>query len=78
MQTITLSAHFDGQQIRLDEPYELAAGSQLLVTIVPAKAADDRAWEQLAMQNLERAYGEAEPDYSPADVKQPNPDYAGS
>ena len=40
MQTITLSAHFDGQQIRLDEPYELAAGSQLFITIVPAKTAD--------------------------------------
>ena len=46
MQTITLSAHFDGQQIRLDEPYELAAGSQLFITIVPATTADDDAWDE--------------------------------
>ncbi|SET44527.1 hypothetical protein [Hymenobacter actinosclerus] len=40
MQTITLSAHFDGQQIQLDEPFELEPGSQLWITVVPAQTAE--------------------------------------
>ena len=44
MQTITLSAHFDGQQIRLDEPFELEPGSQLMVTIIPPTEAQQ--WDQ--------------------------------
>ena len=78
MQTITLSAHFDGQQIQLDEPFMLEPGSQLMVTILPGREAERVAWQQLSGQGLARSYGDEEPDYSLADVKQPNPEYAGS
>ena len=44
MQTITLSAHFDGHQIRLDEPFALEPGSQLMITIIPS--AEARKWDQ--------------------------------
>lgn len=44
MQTITLSAHFDGQQIQLDEPFALEPGSQLMVTIIPS--AEAQKWDQ--------------------------------
>ncbi|MBC8083186.1 MAG: hypothetical protein H7Z21_08245 [Hymenobacter sp.] len=74
MQTITLSAHFDGQHIQLDEPFALKPGSQLLVTVVPAVDAERNAWHQLSAQGLERAYGPDESDYSLADVKRINPD----
>ena len=40
MPAITLKAHFDGKEIKLDEPYELAADAQLLVTILPPAKSD--------------------------------------
>jgi AbrB family looped-hinge helix DNA binding protein len=40
-----------------------------------AAAAEPRAWGRLAAQQLEKAYGAAEPDYSPSLIKEPNPEY---
>jgi hypothetical protein len=37
MKTVTLSAHFDGKHIQLDEPFKLAPEARLLVTVVPAE-----------------------------------------
>lgn len=34
MLTVLLQAHFDGQQIVLDEPYNLPANARLLVTLL--------------------------------------------
>lgn len=34
-------------------------------------------WQYTAAQNLARAYGDEEPTYTIADLKRPNPDYAG-
>ena len=36
MSSITLKAHFDGQSIHLDEPFELTQDAQLLVTVLPS------------------------------------------
>jgi AbrB family looped-hinge helix DNA binding protein len=38
-------------------------------------AAEQQAWSGLAARQLERAYGEAEPDYSANLIKEPNPEY---
>lgn len=38
-------------------------------------AAEQQAWGRLAARQLERAYGEAEPDYSSNLIKEPNPEY---
>jgi len=35
MKTVTLTAHFDGEHIQLDEPFQLSPEARLLVTIVP-------------------------------------------
>ena len=44
-----------------------------------AKVAHQQAdWEGFAAQNLTRAYSEDEPTYTVADLKQTNPNYAGS
>lgn len=66
MPDITLKAHFDGQNIKLDEPNELPRDSQLLVTVLaPTELDQERAeWFDLSMQGLARAYGDDEPDYS--------------
>jgi hypothetical protein len=44
MPTVTLQAHYDGEHIVLDEPYEIPPNSSLMVTLVPA-AADSESEE---------------------------------
>jgi hypothetical protein len=74
MPAVTLKAHYDGERIVLDEPFELTPDSPLMVTVLPT-AADDQSghaqWTALSAQNLGRAYAESEPDYTQADVKRP-------
>ena len=41
MPTVALQAHFDGQRIVLDEPYELAPNANLLVTLLPGSSEQD-------------------------------------
>ena len=76
MATITLQAHFDGEQIRLDEPFDLPANAPLLVTVLPAitrpgkhEEEEIAGWSLLAATVLARAYGDDEPHYSEADLR---------
>jgi hypothetical protein len=67
MTTVALSAHFDGEKIQLDEPYRLPENSRLVVVVLPSD--DDRQeWARLAAQQLARAYGDTEPEYTTADL----------
>ena len=77
MQIVTLRAHFDGKQILLDEPYELAPNTTLLVSVIQMQ--DERRADEtrFALANLERAYGENEPEYSLDLIKEANPKYEG-
>ena len=78
METVTLSAHFDGQQIQLDEPFELEPNTKLLITVLPKQTDDERTdWLRASMGGLENAYGEAEPEYSLEQITKANPDYEG-
>ena len=73
MPTLSLKAHFDGQHILLDEPFDLPSGAQLLVTVV---SPDWEYWEgshecwAAGSRAFERAYGDDEPEYSLADVRE--------
>ena len=82
MDTKTLRAHFDGQQIVLDEPFELEADTELLVTVLPKEQSEEDAeredWLELSMKRLQDAYGEDEPEYSPDMIKEPNPRFRAS
>ncbi len=72
MPAITLKAHFDGQRILLDEPFDLPKGSRLMVTVLPPPPPDgmeNAQWSQLSSAGLARAYGDDEPEYSMDDVK---------
>jgi hypothetical protein len=75
MTPITLQAHFDGQQILLNEPFDLQPGTQLIVTVV--QPAETEAWYALSAQSLSAAYSDDEPDYDSTLVKEQNPDYEG-
>jgi hypothetical protein len=70
MPTVSLRAHYDGKTIRLDEPFELSEGTRLIVTVLePRQSGQERdTWSELSARGLARAYGDAEPEYSDADL----------
>ncbi len=65
MKTVTLSAHFNGENIQLDEPFVLSADARLLVTILPDNLSDveRHEWYALSKSGLAHAYSDDEPDY---------------
>jgi hypothetical protein len=72
MPGITLNAHFDGQSIVLDEPFEIPGNARLLVTVASPSMDGDRAqWSDLARSDLALAYGDDEPEYRLTDVRHP-------
>ena len=75
MSTVTLKAHYDGKQILLDEPYPLVANTRLIVTVVTGESweAERQAWLALSQAGLARAYGEGEPDYTGAVLRETPP-----
>lgn len=79
---VTIRAHFDGQQVHLDEPCELKPDTKLLVVVVPDQDTpedhDHDDWMLISRAGLERAYGEHEPEYSLDAIIERNPDYAGN
>ena len=67
---ITLRAHFDGERIQLDEPFDLPRNSRLIVTVLSSDLEIERAqWSDAGAAGLARAYSDKEPVYSVADVK---------
>lgn len=70
MPSISLKAHYDGTAIRLDEPFDLPEGAQLIVTMLgaPTPEQERAGWIDLSARGLARAYGDSEPEYSVADV----------
>jgi hypothetical protein len=68
MTTSVLKAHFDGEHIVLDEPFDLPANAPLMVTVI-APDAEHSEWVALGAQGLSRAYGDTEPEYTVADLK---------
>lgn len=77
MKVISLSAHFDGQSIQLDEPYPLQANTKLIVTILPEQPSEREAWLSLSSTQLNSAYTEDD-DYPLNAITTVNPDYEGS
>ena len=71
MTAVSLKAHFDGQHIQLDEPFELPQDAQLLVTVLKPSLSEDQreAWLALSAQGLAAAYGDNEPDYSDVEIQ---------
>lgn len=82
MHAITLPARCIHRKIVLSEPMEISENSDLLVTILPsAEGAEGfshfrQDWAGIAAAGLGSAYSEDEPEYTPAMLKNANPDYA--
>ncbi len=79
MNATTLRAHFDGRQIVLDEPFDLALDTKLIVTVVPNDLVDTERedWMRLSQEALARAYCDDEPEYTLDMIKVWNPEYEG-
>ena len=77
MDTISIPAHFDGQQILLDEPCELAPDARLIVTVLANHDSERESWLRLSADYLRQAYDDNEEEYSLDLIKDPNPDYEG-
>ena len=70
MPTVSLRAHYDGERIQLDEPFDLPPDVPLLVTVLVPEADHDReAWIATGRQALARAYGDEEPEYTFGDIR---------
>jgi len=68
MKTVALSAHFDGEKIQLDEPYNLPPNTRLVVIVLPQDG-ERQEWSRVAEKSLARAYGDNEPEYTAADLR---------
>ena len=70
MPGVTLKAHYDGERILLDEPFEIPPNSPLIVTVLSATESlmgEDSILA--ARKGLARAYADHEPTYSSADLR---------
>lgn len=68
MKAVALTAHFDGEKVQLDEPFQLHANARLLVVVLPPD--DERQdWSRLSASRLARAYGDNEPEYTMGDIR---------
>jgi hypothetical protein len=77
MESKTLRAHYDGNQILLDEPFELEPNAELIVTVLPTSGEEREDWTRLSLENLARAYSDDEPEYSLDLIKEANSAYEG-
>lgn len=68
MKAVALTAHFDGEKVQLDEPYEIAANARLLVVVLPPDE-ERQAWARTSASHLAKAYGNDEPEYTTADLR---------
>ena len=80
MKTVTLSARYDGERIRLDESHVIPKNARLLVTVLPPEEDQIEVelrdfWTGLSGSSLERAYGSDEPEYSLDSLRETNPDF---
>jgi len=70
MPSVTLKAHYDGERIQLDEPFDLPRNALLLVTVLSPGGDGDRvAWLAASSAALARAFGDNEPEYTQADIR---------
>ncbi|MFZ1730003.1 MAG: hypothetical protein WBQ23_00445 [Bacteroidota bacterium] len=79
MKTVALATHFDGEQIRLDEPFKIEPHSQLLVIVLPEKRADEEqnVWFDLCRRGLANAYSDDVHDYRLGLIREANLEFEG-
>ncbi len=69
MPNVTLKAHFDGQQILLDEPYALPNNCSLFITVLREQSSERSDFSAIAISSLAKAYSDEEPEYLLSDLR---------
>ncbi|MFQ5652981.1 MAG: hypothetical protein ACE5IY_23885 [bacterium] len=77
MASVKIRAHYDGQRIVLDEPFDLKPETKLIITVLNETEVEQRDWSWISSAGLSNAYGDSEIEYSLDLIKEPNPDYEG-
>lgn len=73
-----LSEIFDLRRTSKEIEAEIEEKYGISIEVIKEEDQFRENWSRLAVQNLERAYGEDEPDYSEIQVKEPNPEFKKS
>ena len=75
----SLYARYDGEKIQFAIPFALRPGDRLIITVLPQEEelAEREDWYALSAAGLAEAYGDDEPEYTLAHIKEWNPEYAG-
>lgn len=68
MPMVSIPAHYDGEQVRLDEEVTLPPNTRLIVTVLKDADAERDEFLRLASSGLARAYDEDDVEYSEADL----------
>lgn len=68
MPLVSIPAHFDGSQVRLDEDVALPPNARLIVTVLQDSDAEREDYLRLAAAGLEAAYDEDEVEYTESDL----------
>ena len=68
----------DPTHLELSKPISVTRGSMVFVALDESSEhdSDRQQWLEGSAGSLRTAYGESEPEYSPAMVRESNPDYA--
>ena len=75
MKTVSVTAHFDGEHIKLDEPLNLEPNTKLMVTVLSVQDDERFLLARAFCGGLASAYSEDEEEYSVSDLKVVNPAY---
>lgn len=78
MHTILSAGYWNGEAIVPDELLDMEPNTKLIVAVRVdngSAEAEREEWYRFVSQNLARAYGNDEPEYTEADIKVLNPEY---
>ena len=75
--TILQAKVLDATHLELSKPISQPKGHNIIISVADADSADEsrEQWLAISSQSLSRAYSNSEPEYTPAMVRERNPEY---
>jgi hypothetical protein len=71
----SIPAHFDGEQILLDEPFDLEPNAKLIIHVLPKVDPEREDCLDLSKKKFADAFANGEDEYPLNLIKETNPDY---
>lgn len=69
----SILAHFRGERILLDEPFELEPNAKLIIQVLPKGDDEREQWLALSKGRLQDAFANGEEEYPVASIESPLP-----